>query len=103
MIAPEMETHLQGDLDRGRTVVGVETARESGRGYLHQTFGQLDYRFVCKSGKQSLLKFVQLAFDSSADFRMGMTKDIYPPGTDGIDVAVAFQILDPHALAPAPG
>ncbi|RMS59048.1 hypothetical protein ALP65_00841 [Pseudomonas aeruginosa] len=100
-IEPEVVAHLQRDLDARRAAVGVEHPVEPRRGDLHQSLRQLDHRLVAESGEDHVLQLVDLVLDALVDARVGVTEHIDPPGTDRVDVALAFEILQPDAFAAA--
>ena len=52
-----------------------------------------------KTSQQHMFQCFQLPGESRVDARIGMTKQVDPPGADGIKVAVTLEILEPYALA----
>ena len=42
---------------------------------------------------------IELLLDGLVNDRIRMPEDIHPPGTDCIQIPVAFEIFDPDALA----
>ncbi|MNQ94036.1 hypothetical protein D3C85_1095350 [compost metagenome] len=54
---------------------------------------------MAESGQDHVFELVDLVLDALVDARVGMPEHIDPPGADGIEVALAFKILQPDAFA----
>ncbi|MCY1417181.1 hypothetical protein D9M71_327080 [compost metagenome] len=100
-VEPVVVAHLQRHLDAGGAVVGVEHPRQAGRGDLHQALGQLDHRLVAEAGEDHVLQLVDLVLDALVDARVGVAEHVHPPGADRVQVALALEVLQPHAFAAA--
>ena len=46
------------------------------------------------------IQLIELLLDPLVDARVGVAEDVHPPGADGVDVALAVEVLQPHPLAP---
>ena len=94
-----MIAHLDGDFDGRRAVVREEAAVESGGREAHQSFRERDGGLMGEAGEDHMLEPVELLAHRRVDPRVGMAEEIHPPGADGIEIAPAFEVLEPHALA----
>ena len=74
-----METHLQRDFNRARSVVGVEHTRQSWRRDTQQFLGQPDCRLVGEAGEDDMFEPVELILDRRGDTRIGMAEQVGPP------------------------
>lgn len=99
MVEPVVKAHLQRDFDARRAVVGIETAGQTFRRHRHQAFGQFDHRLVAETGEDHVFQLIHLVLDALVDARVGVAEHIDPPGTDGIEVALAFEVFQPYAFA----
>jgi hypothetical protein len=102
-VAPVVEAHLEGDFDRRRTVVGEKTLGQTRWRERHQAFGQLHRGRVGKAGEYHVLEAVQLRGHRGVDARIRVTEQVHPPGTDGVEIALAVEVLEPGALAALDG
>ena len=50
-----------------------------------------------------MLELLGLRGDGGADARMGVAEEIDPPRADGVEVAFAVEVLEPHPAAAADG
>jgi hypothetical protein len=98
-IEPVVKAHLQRDFDAGRAVIGVEHPVQALRGHLHQALGQLDHRLVAETGKDHVFELIDLILDALVDARVGVAEHVDPPGTDCVEVALAFEVFEPDAFA----
>ncbi|MNH17182.1 hypothetical protein D3C79_768430 [compost metagenome] len=98
-VEPVVEAHFKCYFDARRTIIGVEAPGEPFRRELYQAFGQLNYRLVAETGEDHMLKLVDLVFDALVDPRVGVAEDVDPPGTDSIEVTLAFKVFQPHTFA----
>jgi hypothetical protein len=108
-IPPIMEAHLERHLDRGRTVIGVETTCETffilwfGRAHLDQALGERHGRLVGEPGEEDVLKVLRLPAHRGADGGMGMAEEVYPPRADGVEVTTPVLVFQPDAMGTADG
>ena len=98
-VLPVMEAHLQCHFDARRAIVGIEHPVEPGRGHGHQALGQLDHRLVAEAGQNHMFQLVDLVLDTLVDARVGMAEHVDPPAAHRVQVALAFEVLQPHAFA----
>ncbi len=103
LVFPVVIAHLQGRFDGRRTVVCVEAFVQPLRRNLNQPLGQVHYRFVAEARQDDMLQLADLFLDSGVDARVGVAEQVYPPGADRIDVAIALEIFQPYAFAPLDG
>ncbi len=50
-----------------------------------------------------MLQLVDLILDPLINTWIGMAKHVDPPGADRVQVALAIEVFQPHAIAPADG
>ena len=50
-----------------------------------------------------MLQLAHLLLNRRVDSRIGVAKEIDPPGADGIDKSIAFKVLKPDTLATLDG
>ena len=62
-----------------------------------QTLGKLDYRLMCEASQHHMLQRLKLVAQRRVDARIAMPKQIHPPGTDRVQIAVAIVIMQPYA------
>jgi hypothetical protein len=79
VFSPWPVAHLQRRLDAGRTIVGVETARERLRRQADKPLGQFDHRLVREAGHHHVLDLFQLVRDGGIDVRVGVPEQVHPP------------------------
>jgi hypothetical protein len=102
-IAPRMEAHLQCDFD-GRCAIGGEEGvtermlREGG-----EALGEFDGGFVRAAGEHGVFERIELVFQRGVDARVGVAKQVDPPGADGIEIAVAIAVIEPGARTTSDG
>ena len=58
---------------------------------------------MAEAGENDVLQRVELLFYPGVDPRVAVTKNVHPPGADGIDVALAIEVLQPDPLTTANG
>ena len=93
-----MKAHLQRHFDAGRTVIGVEAAGQPFGRHRDQALGQLDHRLMAEAGEDHVFQLVDLVLDALVDTRVGVAEYVDPPGTDGVEVALAFEVFQPYAF-----
>ena len=98
-VEPVVKAHFQRYFDAGRAVVGVEHSVQAGRCHFDQAFGQFDHRLMAEAGENHMLQLIDLILDALIDPRVGVAKHVDPPGADRVDVALAIEVLEPHAFA----
>src|SRR5712691_5021313 len=97
-VTPKMKTHFERDFDTGSAVAAIEAVSETARRELAQAFGKFDHRFMSKTGEDDVFKFFQLLAQRGVDARVAMAEEIYPPGTDGIEITLAIKIVKPDSF-----
>ncbi len=55
---------------------------------------------MAEARQNDMLQFIELRLDGGVNTRIRMAEQVDPPGTDGIDIAVALKILQPDPLPP---
>ncbi len=78
-IAPVLHGHLDGRFHRGRAVVGIEDARESGRNHLDQTLGQFHRGPVRASREHHVFELARLLGQRRIQLGMRMPVNVHPP------------------------
>ncbi|CDF93468.1 hypothetical protein BN844_4270 [Pseudomonas sp. SHC52] len=53
---------------------------------------------MAEAGEDHMLQLVDLVLDPLVDARVGMAEHVDPPGADGVEVALAFEVFQPHAF-----
>ena len=102
-IAPTVERHFQRDF-RGRGAVGGEEAmsqRMVRQGC--QAFGKGDDGLVGEAGENDVLQGVELGAQRGVDARIGVAEQVDPPRADGVEIALAVEVVQPGALAARDG
>ncbi len=98
-ILPVVEAHLERDLHRARPVGAVERMPEVAGRECGKPFRQLDHRTLRESRKDHMLELVQLAYQRRIDARIRVAEKIHPPRRDGVEIAVAVEIVQPRGFA----
>ena len=98
-VEPVVKAHLQRHFDAGGPVIGVETPCQAFRRHLHQALGQFDHGLMAETGEDHVFELIDLILDALVDARVGMAEHIDPPGADGIEVALAFEVFQPDTFA----
>ena len=62
-----------------------------------QPLGKTYGRFVSEAGEDHMFELAQLLRERRIDARVGMPEDIDPPGTHGVEIAFAVEILEPRS------
>ncbi len=62
-------------------------------------FGQGHHRFVRETRQHGVLQGVELLLQSGVDARVGVTKEIDPPGADGIQITISVMVVQPRPAA----
>ena len=47
-----------------------------------------------------MLQLIDLILDALIDTRVGVPEHVDPPGADGVQVTLAFEVFKPHTFAP---
>ena len=81
-------------------MVGIAAPGEPFWGDLGQTLCQGDSGFMGKTCKENMFEGFQLVFKRRVNGRMGMTKEVDPPGADGIEITVSLKVLEPDPEGP---
>jgi hypothetical protein len=79
-----VERHLDGDLDRGRAVVGEETARQPRGRERDEPLGQLQRRRMREAREQDVLEARCLGGERRVDARVRMAEQVDPPRADTV-------------------
>jgi hypothetical protein len=98
-VAPVLDRHLHRHLDGGRSVVGVEDARQAGRKDLHQLGGQAGGGLVAEAGEDHLLQRARLLRDGVRDLRMRVAVQVGPPAGDRVEEPAAGRLDQVRPLA----
>ena len=98
-IAPEVEAHLERDLDRARAVVGVEAPGEAMRGDRGQPLGEHHRRLVREAGQKYVLEPSELRGERGVDTRVGVAEQVDPPRADRVQIAPPVVVVEPGARA----
>ena len=61
------------------------------------------HRLMGEAGQHDVVERVELLVERRLDARMAVAEQVGPPGADGIQIAVAVEILQPGAFAAADG
>ncbi len=77
-LRPPLEGHLEGDLHRGRTAVGIEHAAQRPGRQRHQLLGQLDRRRVGEAEQRRVGDAIELVADGGIDGGVPMAVDVAP-------------------------
>ena len=93
-----VKRHLQRNLYGGRTIAGKKTVTQHAAGECRQALGQLHSRRMGTTGQHHMRQGVELVLDGGIDARIGVAKQIDPPGADGVEVTLAVFVNQPHTL-----
>jgi hypothetical protein len=103
LVAPVLIGELEGHLDAGRAVVGVEDALQS-RGQQRRYPGRhLDRGLVGEAGEDDLFELRSLVGDGCGDGGVGVAVQGDPPGRDEVEVFAAVGGDEARALGAADG
>ncbi len=58
---------------------------------------------MAEAGEHHVLELVDLVLDALIDARIGMAENVDPPGAHRVQVALAVEVLQPHAFTAADG
>ena len=72
-------------------------------GQRRKLFRQLDHRLVREAGQHRVFELVELVFQCRVDARVGVAKQVDPPGADAVQVAAPLMVEQPGAFAVADG
>ncbi len=97
-VAPVMGGHLQRHFHRRAAVVGVKAAVQALGGDGAELFRQPHHRLMGEAAEHDVIELVELFLQPRHDVRMAVAEDVGPPGTDRVEIALALEILEPHAL-----
>jgi len=97
-LPPVLERHLQGDLDGGGAVVGVEDACQAGRAASTRRRAQLDGGHVGQAQQGAVSDGVELLAKGVIEFGNAMAMDVTPQRRDAVEVFAAVQV-DEEAAA----
>jgi len=100
-IAPGMDAHLQGDLDRRRAVGRIETVAQHVVGQGRQLLRQPHDGLMREAGQHGVFEPVELVFQCRVDARIGMPEQIDPPRTDGVQITPPVGVVQPGPAAVA--
>ena len=90
-LAPVLKRHLQRDLDRGRSRLGVEDPRETRRRDLDQPRGELGGAGMREPEHGRVGDPVELVAHRRVDQRVPVAVDVAPQRGDAVDVAPALR------------
>jgi len=103
-VAPVVERKLQRDLDRARSIVGIEHATQRA-GRVRRTrrdrderLGELDRGLVREPGQHDVVEPVELVLQRLDDARMPVPEQARPPRTDRVEIAPPVVAVQPRAL-----
>jgi hypothetical protein len=102
-IAPGVEAHLQGNFD-GRGAIGCEECVPEGilrEG--SEALGEFNGGLVGAAGEHGVFERIELVFERSVDTGVSVTKQVDPPGADGIEIAMTVAVIEPGAGAAGDG
>ena len=63
-----------------------------------QSFGKLHNWLMGQAAEHDVIQLLNLIANCLHQMRMAMSKQIHPPGADGIQIGVAVGIIQPGAL-----
>ena len=58
---------------------------------------------MAETGEDHVLQLIDLILDTLVDPWVGVAEYVDPPGTDGIEVALAFEVFQPYAFTALDG
>ena len=102
-ISMRVEAHLQCDFHRGCAIRAEEAVAERSARQVNQALRQLDRRAVRGAGQHHVLQRVKLCLECRIDVRIGVTKQVDPPRTGAIQIALAVKVDQPRPLAACDG
>src|SRR3970282_863985 len=85
-LAPVLERHLDGDLHRGGSVVGIKDARESGRRGGQEFFRELDRRDVGQPQEGGMGHPVELGTDCAVDLLPAVPEQVHPQRRYAVEI-----------------
>ena len=91
--------HFERDLHRRGTIGGEEAVPEVAAGQGRETLRQCNGRLMREAGQDHVLEPLKLRADSRIDSRIGVSEQIDPPGADRVQVAPAFEVVQPWSAA----
>ena len=97
-LPPVLKRHLQGDLDGGGAVVGVEDVVEAGRRQFDEAAGQADGGDVGDAQQRAMGDGVELFADGGVDLGDAMAVDVAPQRRDAVEVLAAVEIDEEAAV-----
>ncbi len=100
-VAPVVEAHLDRHFHRGRAIVGVEATIQSRRRDGGQRLRQRDHRLMSEAGQDHLFEAVELPANGRVDALIRMAEKVHPPRTDGVEIVLAREVLEPDPVAAA--
>jgi hypothetical protein len=102
-VAPCVKAHLQRDLHRRGAVGRVEAMAQRMPRERGEPLGQLHRRRVRAAREHHVREPVELVFQRGVERRVRMPEQVDPPRAGGVEVAAAFGVDEPHALAARDG
>ena len=97
---PVLIRHLEGDLNRLGTAVGVKDVIESRRSDLCKLRRQACRRDIGESQQGRVRNLIELVTDRRVDFRDTVSVNIEPQRRNTVVILIAANVNEPHPLGP---
>lgn len=101
--APVVETHLQRNLHGRSPVAGVKAMVDDRAGMRRQALRQLDGRRVGAAGQHRKGQAIEPGLDRVFQRGIGVAEQVDPAGTEGVEAALAFVVIQPGTEATGDG
>src|SRR4051812_36395820 len=95
---PVLERLLERDLDRGRSRVRIEHARETCRRDVDERGRETDPRLVGQTEERRVRELRRLICERSIEHRMAMTMDVAPQRAHAIEISATILVDQERAL-----
>ena len=92
-LPPVLKGHLEGDLNRRGTVVGIEDLVQAEGSDLDEAFRQLNGGNMGKPQERGMGDALQLGLDGLVDMRILVAMDIEPEGGVAVEETPAVEIV----------
>ena len=88
-----MHAQFQSNFHGRSAVAGIKSMPQTMAAQGGQSFGKLHNRLMSQAAEHDVIQLLGLIANCLHQMRVAMSKQIHPPGADGVQIGIAVDII----------